>query len=55
MISSWIQLMDQKVSYKSQAVWKWAQVETGMNLMDLEDLGESFHVPVLFVGLRLLE
>lgn len=32
-----------------------AQVETGMNLMDLEDLGESFHVPVLFVGLRLLE
>lgn len=32
-----------------------AQVEAGMNLMDLEDLGESFHVPVLLVGLRLLE
>lgn len=32
-----------------------AQVATGMNLMDLDDLGESFHIPVLFVGLRLLE
>lgn len=30
------------------------QVEIGMDLIDLEDLGESFHGPILFVGLRLL-
>lgn len=51
MISSWTHKSLPRAGLHGCA----AQVETGMNLMDLEDLGESFHVPVLFVGLRLLE